>query len=393
MKITLESFEHRGMPCIGIRFTFDHTTKEEVKTIAKVRYSMTKKCFYVPYEEASLHQVYKFLTGKGHWVDYKAFTKFRTKKVIPVKKSPPANTSLSKEGRSFHQNYISYLRGLRLSNSTLRVYGGFVLEFLKFVQNVPMADITNEEVRLFVQSIVVEKNYSISTHRQLVSAIKHFAKFCPACKIESEELKRPTKDYKLPTVLSKEEILDLLRCTKNLKHRTILALLYSSGLRVSEVIHLTLDCFDFDRRQIFIRHAKGRKDRVVVLAESFLPLFKNYYMTYQPKIYFVENPKGGPYSAESIRGFLKRSCKAAHIKKRVTPHTLRHSYATHLLEAGTDLRYIQALLGHSKPETTMIYTHVAQKELGKITSPLDTALKQLSDSDTPNQFILLSRNL
>ena len=381
------------MQCIGIRFRFDHTTKEEVKTIAQVRFSMTKKCFYVPHEKNTLHQVYKFLTGKGHWVDYRAFAKFRAEKPIKTKQKAPPNRVLSEEGRSLHQEYISYLQGLRLSKSTLRVYGGFVLKFLKFVKKIPLAEITNEEVRLFVQWIIVEKNYSISSHRQLVSAIKHFAKFCPACMIDSEELKRPNKDLTLPTVLSKEEVLDLLRCTKNLKHRTILALLYSAGLRVSEVIHLTLDCFDIDRRQIFIRYAKGRKDRVVVLAESFLPLFRNYYLTYQPKIYFVENPNGGPYSTESIRGFLKRSCKAAHIKKRVTPHTLRHSYATHLLEAGTDLRYIQALLGHSKPETTMIYTHVAQKELGKIMSPLDAALKQLSDSDIPNQNILLSRNL
>jgi site-specific recombinase XerD len=393
MKIILESFKHRGMQCIGIRFAFNQTTKEQVKTIKKVRYSMTRKCFYVPQEQDSLHEVYTFLRSKGHWIDYSAFAGFRAEKVTTTKQVVSSTRFLSEAGKSLHREYVSYLRGQRLSESTLRVYGGFVLAFLKFVKDVPMAEITNEKVRLFVEWILVEKNYSISSHRQLVSAIKHFAKFCPACSIELEELKRPHKDRILPIVLSKEEILDLLRCTKNLKHRTVLALLYSSGLRVSEAIQLTLDCFDFDRRQLFIRNSKGRKDRVVVLAESFLPLFQNYYMTYQPNIYFVENPKGGIYSAESIRGFLKRSCKAAHIKKRVTPHTLRHSYATHLLEAGTDLRYIQALLGHSKPETTMIYTHVAQKELGKIMSPLDTAIKQLSDADTPKQNILLSRNL
>lgn len=381
------------MRCIGIRFPFDNATKEQVKTLDKVRYSMTRSCFYVPYEQDSLHKVYTFLRSKGHWIDYSAFTGSRSKKTKGAKQQLPSIGFLSEAGKSLHREYISYLRGLRLSDSTLRVYGGFILEFLKFVRTVPLAEISNEEVRLFIEWIVVEKQYSISSHRQLVSAIKHFAKFCPGCSIDSEELKRPHKDRILPIVLSKEEILDLLRCTKNLKHRTVLALLYSAGLRVSEVIQLTLDCFDIDRRQVFIRNSKGRKDRVVVLAESFLPLFQNYYLTYQPKIYFVENPKGGHYSTESIRGFLKRSCKAAHIKKRVTPHTLRHSYATHLLEAGTDLRYIQALLGHSKPETTMIYTHVAQKELGKIMSPLDTAIKQLSNSDTPKQNILLSRNL
>ena len=126
---------------------------------------------------------------------------------------------------------------------------------------------------------------------------------------------------------------------------------------------------------------KGRKDRVVVLAEGFIGLLKNYYLTYRPKQYFIENPTGGPYSAGSIRQFLKRYCKAAGIRKNVTPHTLRHSYATHLIENGVGLRYVQDLLGHSKPETTMIYTHVARKDLLQIQSPLDTALQELAKRD------------
>lgn len=159
-----------------------------------------------------------------------------------------------------------------------------------------------------------------------------------------------------------------------------MALIYSAGLRISELINLELRQIDVDRRQIIIKNAKGRKDRNVILAKSFIPVLNNYLNTYRPKVYFTEGKIGGKYSPESIRAFLKRSCQAAKISKNVTPHTLRHSYATHLLENGIDLRYIQELLGHAKPETTMIYTHVAKKDLLQIESPLDIAFKTIVET-------------
>jgi site-specific recombinase XerD len=223
---------------------------------------------------------------------------------------------------------------------------------------------------------------SISSQRQLISAIKLFKAFYPECKIDDLKLTRPKKSKILPTVLSKEQIIDLLRCTKNLKHRAILAMIYSAGLRISELLNLQLNNIDIDRRQIIVKNSKGRKDRMIILAESFIPLLLNYVNSYSPKKYFVEGAAGEQYSAESIRSFLKKSCVAANIQKRVTPHTLRHSYATHLLENGIDLRYIQELLGHAKPETTMIYTHVSKKDLLKIESPLDLALKGLKEQTT-----------
>ncbi len=151
--------------------------------------------------------------------------------------------------------------------------------------------------------------------------------------------------------------------------------------------------FHIERKQVIIKNGKGRKDRYVSLAESFLPLLSNYYNTFKPSIYFVEGQKGGKYSTESIRQFLRRSCKKAHINKTVTPHTLRHSYATHLLENGVDIRYIQSLLGHAKPETTMIYTHVKRKDLMEIQNPLDMALQKLKHMDKKNRNILLSGDI
>jgi integrase/recombinase XerD len=218
----------------------------------------------------------------------------------------------------------------------------------------------------------------------MVSDFKHFAHFYPACAINLDKIYMPKKDRKLPTVLSIEEVLTLLQVTKNLKHRVTIAILYSSGLRISEIINLKLSDFDFKRKQLHIQNSKGRKDRYASIAVSMFPLIKNYYKTYKPKKYFIENPKGGKYSPESIRAFLKKNLKLSGITKTVTPHTLRHSYATHMLEQGIGIRHIQELLGHSRPETTMIYTHVTRKDLEQIKSPLDTAINKLSLQDNSN---------
>mgnify|MGYP002628338216 CR=1 FL=1 len=207
------------------------------------------------------------------------------------------------------------------------------------------------------------------------------------------ELKRPKKSRILPSVLSQEEVVTLLQVTRNLKHRAILALLYSAGLRIGELIALELKNIHIDRRQLLIKSGKGRKDRYVVLADSFLPLLQNYVITYAPKRYFVEGPEGACYSASSVRKFLHHSARLARIERVITPHTLRHSYATHMLENGIGLRYIQELLGHSKPETTMIYTHVAKKDLLDIKSPLDTILLSLANRDKKEQKFLLSGNI
>ena len=141
-----------------------------------------------------------------------------------------------------------------------------------------------------------------------------------------------------------------------------------------------------------IGNSKGRKDRTVILAKSVVPLINNYLSTYNPAYFFAEGLKGQKYSAGSVRKFIKRGCVAAQIKKNVTPHTLRHSFATHLLENGIDLRYIQELLGHARPETTMIYTHVSRKDLLQIESPLDTAMKNLIEDERFDKGLRISKN-
>ena len=381
-KVNLFLFRHRNGDQIGIDFKFNLPVKEYLKNFTGLKWSQTFGCFYVSASRKRLELLQAYLKNGGilvndSLIDYS--------KIKLLSNKEPDKAAMGKA-------YLKYLKGLRFSESTIKTYWNFTDKFIKMY---PVTDnYTEGDVARYIEDQVAGKDYSISSHRQCISALKHYFEFTGQALFNLEKLKRPKKSAYLPTVLSKEEVLDILRLTRNLKHRCILALIYSSGLRIGELLRLELRDIDIDRRQIFIRQSKGRKDRYVMLAESFLPLLFNYLRTYEPRKYFVEGFGGTTYSSSAVRSFLKDSCKRAKIRKRVTPHTLRHSFATHMLENGTDLRYIQELLGHAKPETTMIYTHVAQKDVVKIQSPLDASIKELlerADKSDPN--LRLSRNL
>jgi len=377
-KIKLSKKVHRNKQQIIIDFPFDDEIISLVKTIPGRCWSRTLRHWYVPYSENALECIKA--TFKNHELDSNVFNKSYYLN----------HSTLPKKYKTLATYYSKYLSGKRYSKSTIDSYSFLVKDFLTYNKSMELNELTLRQVELYIEDVFLKRKYSVSTQRQLVSALKLFKSFCPEVGYDTLELERPKKDRKLPIVLSKEEIINLIRLTKNLKHRAIIALIYSCGLRISELINLELKHIDINRKQLHIKNAKGRKDRYVIIAESFLPLLHNYMTTYEPNRYFVEGQKGNRYSAESIRKFLKTSCKRAGIYKRVTPHTLRHSYATHLLENGIDLRYIQALLGHAKPETTMIYTHVAQKDLLAIKSPLDIAVKQFTATEHSNQKVVIS---
>ena len=383
--ITLASFMHHKQKCISLSFAYSFKVKQYIKNGHGVKWSNTFRCFYVLDKGSNRALLVGYLKAGGFNV---GVTKINNKQSIG-KETSILKGEISKEKQLVYTEFISFLKGKRYSESTLKVYGHFVYCFLKHTDNKPLELLDENDVRLFIETSVGILNYAVSTHRQMVSALKHFAYFYPACAINTEAIFMPRKDRKLPEILSIQEVLSLIEVTKNIKHKTIIAMLYGSGLRIGELLHLQLKDFDFDRDQLHIRNAKGRKDRYATIAKSLHTLLKSYYTSYKPTVYFIENPNGGLYSAGSVRSFLKKSCRAAGINKKVTPHTLRHSYATHLLEQGTDIRYIQELLGHSKPETTMIYTHVTQKSLRDIKSPLDTSLNNLSLRNNNNNTSLL----
>lgn len=382
--ITLAPFTHNAKSCIAIKFLYTFSVKEYIKRGPDVKWTKTHKCFYIYYDELREQKLKHYLVaGNFKIIDKKTITVENNRRGIITNNKP-----LNQEKIEIYGHFIKFLKGKRYSTSTVTSYGNFILDFLRFTGQKPTVQLDENDVRLYLEWTVGTLNYAVSTHRQMVSGLKHFAHFYPACSINAEAIYMPNKDKKLPIILSTEEILKLIQTTKNLKHRVIIAMLYASGLRIGELLSLELRDFDFTRNVIHIRNGKGRKDRYATIAVSLYPLLKNYHATYAPKVYFIENPKGGKYSPTSIRSFLKKNCKNAGIIKTVTPHSLRHSYATHLLEQGTDIRYIQELLGHSRPETTMIYTQVTKKDLREIKSPLDIALNKVT-LQKPNEDISL----
>ena len=379
--IFLEQKKHEEVPQLLVKFKYSNTLINLLRKIPGAAWNRSLKSWHLNYNEENLDLILK---------TFKDITSIDSSK-LPKKEVFKRN--LTKSQKDLLNNFYLYLKGKRYSDSTIQTYTFFVADFVNFHTKKALEELTNRDVEHFIEKVFIQRKYSISSQRQFISALKIFINFYPQTKINDLVLERPKKSRKLPNVLSQEEVLEIIRCTQNLKHRACIALIYSCGLRISELINLKLSNFHIERKQLIIENAKGRKDRYVSLADSFLPLLSNYYHSYKPKIYFVEGQNGGKYSPESVRQFLRKSCSRAKIKKPVTPHTLRHSYATHLLENGVDIRYIQSLLGHSRPETTMIYTHVQRKDLMKIQNPLDIALQKINHEDKDKSNVLLSRNI
>jgi integrase/recombinase XerD len=220
---------------------------------------------------------------------------------------------------------------------------------------------------------MVKRNLSFSYQNQLVNGLKLFYREVEKSRMDIEKIHRPKREFKLPNVLSKEEIKGILEAHANVKHRAMLSLIYACGLRRSELLNLKPTDVDSKRMVLVIRNAKGRKDRIAPLSAKVLEMLRTYYKAYKPKRWLFEGQYAGtPYSAKSLQSVLKQALVKANIHKPVTLHWLRHSYATHLLEGGTDLRYIQELLGHKSSKTTEIYTHVSTKQIQQIKSPFDS---------------------
>lgn len=378
---------HRKQVTLLLLFAYNQQLITLVKSLQKFTFSRTQKGWVCPYSEAVLLEVQRRMADACALLLHDSLDK------NPLQRGVKNERHLTADHARLVLDFTRYLAGKRYSESTIATYGTFVADFVNFIQPKTLEVISNRDVERFFEQVFVPRQYSISSQRQFVSALKLLVAFYPQCTLDALQLERPKKSRILPTVLSQNEVIRLLQLTKNLKHITILALLYSAGLRIGELLAMELRHIDISRRQLFVKNGKGRKDRYVILADSFVPLLQNYLLSYRPERYFVEGVPGGMYSASSIRKFLHLATRKAGIAKKVTPHTLRHSYATHLLENGIGIRHIQELLGHSKPETTMIYTHIAKKDLLEIRSPLDTILLNISKETKGSTPLLNTENL
>lgn len=222
-----------------------------------------------------------------------------------------------------------------------------------------------------MQHLVVDRKVSSSYHNQAINAIKFYYERVLNGDRKIYLLDRPRKEQKLPVVLNQEEVKQLLKCIDNIKHRALVMLVYSSGLRLSEIVGLKIKDLDSVQMQIRVQQGKGKKDRVTILSERVLEILRRYFQQYQPKEWLFEGADGGQYSKRSAQQIVKDAARKAGIKKKISIHTLRHSFGTHLLESGTNLRYIQSLLGHESIKTTEIYTHITLKGFDQLRSPMD----------------------
>ncbi len=273
--------------------------------------------------------------------------------------------------RTCPKELIDKLTELRYSEKTIKTYSNSFEEFINYFHKHDINSINESMIVSFLRHLVTERKVSSSYQNQAINAIKFYYERVLGGQRKFYFIERPITEKVLPVVLNKEELISILNATENQKHKAMLMLTYSSGLRVSELLSLKIKDVDSERMQLRVSQAKGKKDRYTILSTKALDMLRVYFKNYQPREWLFEGVDGGQYSTRSIQAVMQYTCKRAGILKKVSMHTLRHSFATHLLESGTDLRYIQSLLGHSSSKTTEIYTHVTTKGFNQIVSPLD----------------------
>ncbi|MEN8186817.1 MAG: tyrosine-type recombinase/integrase [Bacteroidota bacterium] len=363
MLFELDIIKHRKSHNISIKFPFNFEAKEALKSIDGVRWSITHKTFYINFSKEN-HQKLIVLFNTRQW-------NFDQKKVLEYMEAKDRFFQFEKEHLKTINAFKNWMEQQRYSENTISCYISMLMSFFKHFYNKPTKDITEKDIIRYNHEQLLSSKYSYNAQNQMISAIKLFFKKYNKMAIDPALIERPVRHRYLPIVLSLNEVGEIINATRNLKHKVLLSIIYSAGLRIGEALSLKLNDIDSARMLIRVFQAKGHKDRYVPLSEKLIFYLKEYYLLYQPNYYLFEGQYGGKYTQSSARMVLKRAQQRAGINKRVTLHTLRHSYATHLLEGGTDIRYIQELLGHNSPKTTMIYTHVSSNSLENIKSPFD----------------------
>jgi len=262
------------------------------------------------------------------------------------------------------------------SSKTVKSYLGHIRRLIEY-QGKDLKDLTNIEIKAYLLFLIDDCNHSHSYVNQAISAINFYYRNVYRNDEALQFVSRPKKVKQLPSVLNQSEVMKILNAVSNEKHKAILYLVYSSGLRVGEVVRLKVKDIDSERMLIHVRQGKGKKDRYTLLSNVALTHLRVYVRKYNPTIWLFPSWNNESHLNErSVQKIFERAKNKSGILKTVSVHSLRHSFATHLLEGGTDLRYIQELLGHSTPKTTEIYTHVSEKDVGRIQSPLDRLMNR-----------------
>jgi len=366
--ITLRHILVGSMHAIGMQFYANKVVHALIKSLPDPKWSAANQMVFLENTPENLTAIFKTFSGVAY-VNCKYFLRNR-----PVRKGAEAvdlhelRQKCGEDGCP--TEYLNLLETKRYSVSTARTYVTLFASFRKFYADRSLLDLGDPEIRHYMHQIV-KSGKSHSYQNQVINAIKFYYEQVLNMPQRFYDVDRPRKELKLPSVLSEEEVRRMISVTRNLKHKAILVTIYSCGLRLSELLDLKLTDIQSDRNLITIKGAKGKKDRNTLLSPTTLQLLRKYFRVYRPKENLFEGQDGGRYAATSVTQIVRHAVRLAGIRRHATPHTLRHSFATHLLEQGTDLRYIQTLLGHSSAKTTEIYAHVSTKTIGQIKSPID----------------------
>ncbi len=369
--ITLRHLFISNEKYIGLDFKMDKVLVALTKELEGVVWSNDHAIYLLPNTTKNIDAIFKVFKGVA-WINCNYFfEKTRSKQLNEVFDVQwIENRDLPLKYRKCPEKYIEKLKLKKYSNNTVRSYVSCFEKFLNHFTEIEISDINDRNIREYL-NFLIRNNSSDSYINQAINSIKFYYEVVLGMPNTYYDLERPRKKKTLPIVLSKDEVKRMISTTKNLKHKCIISTLYSAGLRRSELLNLELGDIDSERMVIHIKDAKGNKDRYTLLSATLLEDLRVYFKQYRPKKYLFEGVGGIPYSTSSVSTIVKRAAKKIKIAKTVTPHTLRHSFATHLLESGTDLRYIQLLLGHNSTKTTEIYTHVSTASFNSIKNPLD----------------------
>jgi integrase/recombinase XerD len=348
---------------IILRFPFAKAHIAKMKTLPYYFWHKEEKYWSFPYTPNIKSEIENYFKEFGFTIESN-FINTKTKDLKEKK-------HYSNE-RKIPDSYLEMMKIKRYSESTINTYKTAFSDFINYFKNKELDDIADQDIKDYLLYLIEKRKISASFQNQIINAIKfYYEKVLKLEKLPYIYIDRPFKDKLLPTVLSEEEVQRIINSIDNLKHKAIILTLYSAGIRIGELLNLKLPDIDSDRRAIIIKEAKGKKERHSILSEKLLVYLNQYIKEYKPKKWLFEGQSGEQYSYESCHHILRNACEKAQIKKKVGLHTLRHSFATHILERGGDLRYIQVLLGHGSTKTTAIYTHITRKGMGEIKSPLD----------------------
>lgn len=370
--ITLKHLLINERKHIGLQFYPNPTVENILKSQGVYQWNDEFKMFTAPNNKDNFALVFNSFKGIA-WINGAHFFQGKVKKKFndeinldSFRKRRPINGK-----RYVPETYLEKLEFKRYSINTARTYISCFEKFMNAFPDSELIEISEEDIQAYLNKLA-HKGVSSSQLNQTINSIKFYYELILQMPNRFYSIERPFKEQRLPKVLSKQEVKQIIDACQNIKHKCILSLLYSSGLRRQELLNLRVKDIDSNRMMISIYQGKGKKDRLTILSPMVLKDLRQYFKEWYPTNYLFEGAKGKQYSTTSVKKILTNAALKAKIGRHVTPHMLRHSFATHLLENGTDLRYIQRIMGHNSSKTTEIYTHVSNEHLNKIQSPFDS---------------------